>query len=77
MDTNTPIPALPETIITKEQENLILKLEEEKSVYGVTCHSFASLLKDKGFTREEIEHHYKNDPDFIIMANLDKVFNEK
>ena len=60
--------------MTEERKNQIRKLDDENGVYGVTCESFASILKEEGFSRAEVEEYYLDDPEFIKMAKLDRVF---
>jgi len=64
----------PKNDMTEEQEKQISKLEEENSIYGVTCECFSSVLKEEGFSRAEVEEYYADDPEFIEMAKLDRVF---
>lgn len=67
----------PQNTMTEQRKNQILKLEEENGVYGVTCECFASILKEDGFSRAEVEEYYADDPEFIEMAKLDRVFDRE
>lgn len=55
----------------------ISELEEKHAVYGVTCKSFAILLKSNNISKQEILDYYDQDKEFLELADLDDIFKDE